>query len=294
MTSGFLREQESRAATLTRRSFVAGGATLAAGLTAFAATRGRHELETTHRTFAIRDLPDPFVGFRMVQISDIHLEEYTEPWYLERVIAQVNALKPDLVVLTGDFISRGPHEISVAWKSAGVCAEMLTALQAPQRYAILGNHDAAVGPDRVIAPMQAHGTPFLVDSYVPIERGDSRIWLCGAADFTMYPDFARAVPADPRAPVVLLCHEPDLADEIVQHPRFPLIDLMLSGHSHGGQIRLPLLGPLILPPMGRKYVEGLFHFDHMQMYVNRGVGTVGMPFRLYCPSEITEITLARA
>jgi predicted MPP superfamily phosphohydrolase len=69
---------------------------------------------------------------------------------------------------------------------------------------------------------------------------------------------------------------------------------MLSGHSHGGQIRLPIVGPLILPPMGQKYVEGMFHFDHMQLYVNRGIGTVGLPFRLNCPAELTEFTLTRA
>jgi len=73
-----------------------------------------------------------------------------------------------------------------------------------------------------------------------------------------------------------------------------LIDLMLSGHTHGGQVRLPFLGPLILPSMGKKYVEGLFHFDHLQLYVNRGVGTVGLPFRFNCPSELTEHTLVRA
>jgi uncharacterized protein len=89
-------------------------------------------------------------------------------------------------------------------------------------------------------------------------------------------------------------HEPDFADHVVRHPRFPLIDLMLSGHSHGGQVRLPFLGPLILPPMGKKYVEGLFQFGHMQLYVNRGLGTVGLPFRLNCPPELTHITLVRA
>jgi predicted MPP superfamily phosphohydrolase len=69
---------------------------------------------------------------------------------------------------------------------------------------------------------------------------------------------------------------------------------MLSGHTHGGQIRLPIVGPLILPPMGQKYIQGAFHFDHMQLYVNRGIGTVGLPFRLNCPAEITHMTLVRA
>ena len=91
-----------------------------------------------------------------------------------------------------------------------------------------------------------------------------------------------------------MVHEPDFADYVVRHPRFPLIDLMLSGHSHGGQIQLPIVGPLVLPPMGRKYFEGGYRFGHMQLYVNRGLGTVGLPLRLNCPPEITHITLTRA
>jgi predicted MPP superfamily phosphohydrolase len=77
----------------------------------------------------------------------------------------------------------------------------------------------------------------------------------------------------------------------VEHPQAPLIDLMLSGHSHGGQIRLPFVGPMVLPPMGRRYYEGLYRFKGMQLYVNRGIGTVGVPFRLNCPPEITVLTL---
>jgi predicted MPP superfamily phosphohydrolase len=90
-----------------------------------------------------------------------------------------------------------------------------------------------------------------------------------------------------------MVHEPDYADTVRQHPRFPMIDVMLSGHTHGGQVRLPLAGPMVLPPMGRKYVEGAFQIGHMQLYVNRGLGTVGLPMRLNCPPEITHITLIR-
>jgi predicted MPP superfamily phosphohydrolase len=91
-----------------------------------------------------------------------------------------------------------------------------------------------------------------------------------------------------------MCHEPDFVDHVIRHPRFPWIDAMLSGHTHGGQVRLPVLGPLILPPMGKKYIEGAFRFGDMELYVNRGLGTVGLPFRLNCPAEITHFTLARA
>ncbi|HEX9198436.1 MAG TPA: metallophosphoesterase, partial [Acidobacteriaceae bacterium] len=90
------------------------------------------------------------------------------------------------------------------------------------------------------------------------------------------------------------CHAPDYADDVLAHPRGHLVDFMISGHSHGGQVRLPFIGPVILPFGGRKYVEGLFRLDRMQLYVNRGIGAVGLPIRLNCPPEITLFTLQRA
>lgn len=299
MLDGFVAQrhlaEKERARSLTRRRFLMGGAVTLAGVGAYAGTHARHEFEIVHRTFAIRNLPDAFVNFRIVQLSDIHLEEYTETWFLEEVVRQTNALNPDLVLLTGDLISRGPLPVTKAWQAAGMGAEILSGLRAPQRFAILGNHDVAVDARKVIQPLEAHGTPVLVDSFYPLERGYDRLFLCGSDDAgTRHPDLDLAIPETPRAPVILMAHEPDFADHVVRHPRFPLVDLMLSGHSHGGQVRLPVLGPLILPPMGKKYVEGHFQFGHMQLYVNRGVGTVGLPFRLNCPAEITHITLVRA
>jgi predicted MPP superfamily phosphohydrolase len=280
--------------SITRRAFLAGASAAGIGLATYSGTHARHEVEINHLTVPIRDLPDGFLNFRIVQISDIHLEEFTEAFFLERIVAQVNALNPDLVLITGDYVSRGPRELSVAYEAAGICAEILSTLKA-QRFGILGNHDVVVGASHVVPPLEAHGTPVLVDSYYALERGRDLLWLCGTDDAgTNTPDLGLTIPANPQAPVLLMCHEPDYVDKVVQHPRFPLIDLMLSGHTHGGQIRLPIVGPLILPPMGQKYIQGAFHFDHMQLYVNRGIGTVGLPFRLNCPAEITHMTLVRA
>ncbi|HTV08362.1 MAG TPA: metallophosphoesterase [Candidatus Aquilonibacter sp.] len=284
-----------RARTITRRSFLAGASAAGLSLAAYSGTHARHELQVTHRSLAIRNLPDAFLGFHIVQISDIHLEEYTEPSFLEHTVRVVNSLDPDLVLFTGDLVSRGPLSDKYAWRAAGVGAEILEGLNAPQRFACLGNHDVAVGAGHVIAPLRAHGTPVLVDSYIPIQRNADYFWLCGSDDAgTRTPDLNLAIPAKPTAPVILMCHEPDYVDHVVRHPRFPFIDAMLSGHTHGGQVRLPVLGPLILPPMGKKYVEGRFQFEHMELYVNRGIGTVGLPVRLNCPAEITHFTLQRA
>ena len=280
---------------MTRRSFLVGASAAGLSLAAYGGLHARHEIEVTHRTLRIRNLPDAFLGFRFVQLSDIHLEEYTEAWFLRRAVDIINQLHPELVLITGDFVSRGPASDKFAWRAAGVAAEVIEELRAPQRYACLGNHDVGVGADRVIAPLRAHHTPVLVDSYVPIQRGSDYLWLAGSDDAgTRDPDLNLAVPDAPRAPVILMCHEPDYVDHVIRHPRFPWIDVMLSGHTHGGQVRLPVLGPLILPPMGKKYIEGRFQFAHMELYVNRGLGTVGLPFRLNCPAEITHFTLQRA
>jgi predicted MPP superfamily phosphohydrolase len=287
--------QQLSARSITRRSFLVGASAAGLSLAAYGGTHARHEIEVTHRTLRVRDLPDAFIGFRFVQLSDIHLEEYTEAWFLKRAVDLINQLNPELVLITGDFVSRGPASDKYAWRAAGTAAEVLEGLKAPQRYACLGNHDVGVGAGHVIAPLAAHGTPMLIDSYIPIERGSDYFWLCGSDDAgTRDPDLNLAVPDAPSAPVILMCHEPDYVDHVIRHPRFPWIDAMLSGHTHGGQVRLPVLGPLILPPMGKKYIEGSFRFGDMELYVNRGLGTVGLPLRLNCPAEITQFTMQRA
>ncbi len=279
----------------TRRSFLLGVGAAAVVVANFAGTHARHEREVTHHRLPIVNLPDAFHGMRIVQISDLHLEEYTEPSFFEQVVAQINALAPELVLFTGDLISRGPAPRRVALNAAGMAAEILSGLNAPQRLAVLGNHDVGVNADWVVRELEAHGTPVLVDSYLPLERKMDRLYISGSDDAgTRTPDPFLAIPAEPRAPVIYMVHEPDYIDIFQRHPRFPLVDVMLSGHSHGGQIRLPGIGPLILPPMGKRYVEGLYRFGKLQLYVNRGIGTVGLPFRLNCPAEITEFTLVQA
>ena len=290
-----LAAEDRKIENTTRRSFLFGAGAATAGLGLYSASYGRHQLEIVNRTFALRDLPDAFVGMRMAQISDLHLEEYTEPSYLEQVVRETNRLNVDMVLLTGDFISRGPGPHSISMKAAGLAAEILSGLTAPQRVAILGNHDVSVNADWVVHELESHGTPVLVDSFLLLERNRERLCISGSDDAgTRVPDPFLAIPAEPRAPVIYLVHEPDYLDIFKRHPRFPLVDLMLSGHSHGGQVCLPLIGPLVLPPMGKIYPHGLYREKQLQLYVNRGIGTVGLPLRLNCPSEITHITLQRA
>jgi len=289
---GFTPPQPSR---FTRRSFLIGTGTVAAGLALYSGEFARHEIDIVYRPIAITNLPSPFHDYRIVQLSDIHLDEYTEPFFLERIVHQVNSLAPDLVLLTGDFITHGSLTFIAGRHALRRCAEILATLTAPLRYAILGNHDVSFNAPLVIEALTSHGTPVLVNQHLPIERNGTRLWLCGVDDpGTSHPDLDLTLPVKPDGPVLLMAHEPDFADHVIAHPRASLVDLMLAGHSHGGQIRLPFLGPLILPPMGEKYPEGHYRFNRMQLYVNRGIGTVGLPFRLNCPPEVTVITLQPA
>lgn len=279
---------------ITRRRFLVGSGALAASLTLYSSLVARHEISELSHTIAIDRLPDAFVGYRIVQLSDIHLDEFTEPLFLERIVRRINTLAPDMVLLTGDYITRGSLNFLIENHAAHRCAEILAELRAPLRFSVLGNHDVAVSAPLVTEALVSRGIPVLHNRFETLTLGGDSLHIAGTADpGTDRPDLSRAVPAAPAGPVILMVHAPDYADWVVAHPRGALVDLMLSGHSHGGQVRVPIAGPLVLPPMGRKYVEGHFRFGRMQLYVNRGIGTVGIPMRLNCPPEITLFTLQR-
>jgi hypothetical protein len=211
------------------------------------------------------------------------------------VIRQVNALAADLVLVTGDFVSRGPLSIQVGMGAASRCAALLSTLTCPDRHGILGNHDAVVGSRMIRDHMENNGLPLLVNEYMRIERGGAHIFLGGVDDISEgQPNLSLAIPERPDAPVILMAHEPDYANKIVTHPRGGLVDLIISGHTHGGQVRIPGFRPLALPPLGRLFPEGHYFLGKTQLYVNRGIGTVGVPFRLNCPAEITVATLRPA
>jgi uncharacterized protein len=277
---------------LTRRTFLALSAASLGGLALYAGEISRHELSLEQRTIQLPRLPDAFRGMRIVQISDFHFTEYTERFFLREVVRQVNRLRPDMVVLTGDFVSFGPWGHNYARRHAPECAAILSALECPLRYAILGNHDVIVGSSYVVGPLEEHGIPVLVNRSVALERGDQRIWLAGLDSVCERKfDPVRAIPpwvANSAEPIIALVHEPDVLPEISRRN----VDLMLSGHTHGGQVRIPFVPPVMLPPFGKLYIEGLFHHGATQLYVNRGIGAVGVPFRFRCPPEITVLQLA--
>lgn len=167
---------------LTRRNLLWTAAGSAAALAFYAGEISRHELEVVDLTIHLPRLPDAFAGMKIVQISDFHFAEYTEAAFLERVVRRVNEAAADLVVLTGDFVSTRPLPKRFSIRMAYHCAEILSRVSCPLRYAILGNHDALVGAPAVIDALRTHGIPVLINSCVPIERGGERLWLAGIRD----------------------------------------------------------------------------------------------------------------
>ena len=285
---------------ISRRRFLQVGGLGALGLAVYSGEIERHWLEVTLRDVEIPGLPKDFDGVKVAQLSDIHLDNFTEPFFLRDAVSRINELNPDVVFLTGDYVtdSHGNRfglqkfEIGAAWQ----CANILQGLHCRRIYAVLGNHDIKVSAEQVSMALRDNGIVLLRNSYIPLERGSSRIWLAGLDDPVAghpVPDLAipAAIRKIPGEPIILLCHAPDFARTLSAMPAGQAVSFMLSGHTHGGQVRLPLIGPIVLPPGGKLYPEGPYRLGQMQLYVNRGLGTVGVPFRFDCPPEITLHTL---
>jgi len=284
---------------ITRRRFLTASACAGAGLALYAGEIERHWIEITRLDAFLTGLSPAFDGFRVAQLSDIHLDEFTEPFLLRDAVTKINRLNPDAVFLTGDFVTCELMPKKFAVGAAWQCANLLNQLECPRRYAVLGNHDVMISRKDVIAALSANGITVLDNAYLPFERAGGRFWLAGLDDAVQGdPDPNATIPSSirnvPHEPVILLCHEPDYADNLLTLPAGRAVALIISGHTHGGQIRLPLIDPLALPVLGKKYVEGWFRLGGLQLYVNRGLGTVGVPFRFNCPPEITLFTLRSA
>jgi len=243
---------------------------------------------------ALRRWPERLEGFTIALLSDFHYDPYFSVHPLRSAIGMVNGLRPDLIALTGDFVSESSFgDPADAASAAEPCAQLLQQMRAPHGlWAVLGNHDVFTDPDRVSTSLHSAGIQVLSNQSVPIERDGARFWLSGVDDVLggtadLDPTL-HDLPADEAA--VLLAHEPDYADHVARYP----VDLQLSGHSHGGQVRLPFIRPLFLPELARKYVWGLYQIGGLALYTNAGLGTVNLPIRMNCPPEITLLTLRRS
>ena len=282
-------------ARTTRRQFlraalgVGGAAVLGTGI--YSTLYEPFELKVERISLAFPRLPREFDGLKIAQLSDLHYKPFTEEGQIRAAVQQCNRLNPDLVVITGDFITAPLWGSSAPQvRHAEVCARILSGLRAPWGvFAALGNHDLAVDAYGISEILRAQHLRVVRNSAQPVERNGARIWLAGLDD-CLYgkPDLHRTLAHVPSNEfTALLVHEPDVADQARSYP----VDLQISGHSHGGQVRLPWLGAPYLPPLARKYPWGLYRVGRLVLYSNRGIGTIGLPVRLNAPPEVTLFTL---
>ena len=227
------------------------------------------------------------MGLRVVQLGDLHLGPLVPPEHVRAAVDLALALRPDLIALTGDFVT------SASRGELSALAAELSRLQAPLGVlGCLGNHDHWVDAAAVAGAVERAGVRLLKNASVIVERGGARLFIAGVDDVNVRKDdLGRAlsgIPSD--GPVLLLAHEPDFADEAAGDSR---VRAQLSGHSHGGQVKLPGV-PRVLPPLARKYPEGLYKVGGLCLYTTRGVGVIGPGIRLNCPPEVTLLTLAAA
>lgn len=278
---------------ISRRKFLYAGAVvgLGAALSAEGFVQSNDPL-LVRLQITLKRLPRAFDGFTIAHLSDFHYEPHFSVVPIRKAVDLVNGVRPDLTVLTGDFVTVPVfNRESFLRKSAQTaipCAALLAQIQGP-KYAIFGNHDATANPPLIVRSLEGQAIPVLRNRSLPIERGNGRIWLAGIDDLLRGApriDLTLAgIPPDEAT--ILLAHEPDYADQAA----FFSVDLQLSGHSHGGQIWIPGIGAPWLPPMSRRYPRGLYRIKDLTLYTNLGIGTIRAPIRLNCPPEVTLITL---
>jgi predicted MPP superfamily phosphohydrolase len=253
-------------------------------------------LELNQCTVPIADLPAPFAGFRIAQLSDFHCSRQVTPTYLAEAVDLAQAQNPDLVVLTGDFIHQG-------FKYVRPVAETLSRLTAQHGvYAVLGNHDFSVrnalGFRRyrhlhraVASALASRGIRVLHNETVSLTRDAQQLYLVGVEDlWSRVLDLDRAFAGlAPEIPCVVLAHNPRTAE----HLEGRRCDLMLSGHTHGGQVHLPGLGRPALSRRARRFAAGMYRYRNSHIYVNKGVG-FGFRFRFGVRPEVAVLTLQPA
>ncbi len=281
---GRRRFLEQTATALSASPFVAG---------AYGLFYGRLNLETTHKRIQLRRLPKAFEGFRIVQLSDLHISPFMSAEEIRRYVAIANQLKGDLVVLTGDFVTWDPA-------AQGAVVQAVSPLKAPFGvFGCLGNHEIYTETEASITRLlAAEGIHILSQARVPIQLGGETLNLIGVdfqgrhgpplpphaylrgVDRLMMPDTAN----------ILLSHNPNSFDRAAELG----VDLSLAGHTHGGQLALEIAHRgLVLGQGDYPYISGWYEKAGSQLYVNRGIGTIGFPIRLGARPEITVLELTR-
>ena len=277
------------------------------------------DLQVRRYSVPIRDLPASLDGLRLVQLSDTHLGPRIPAAFIRTAVQIAVDLRPDLFCLTGDYIHNGKGFIAPA-------AELFTPLAATRKpiVGVLGNHDWYGDGPAMSRALEAIGVRMIDNARVYLDAATRSLTyqapdspaLCIAGLGDMLTDWVDAAAAfsglDEAVPRLLLAHNPDTADVVMGHvpflrvgsyakgfipagPKPPRLDLVLSGHTHGGQVSLPLIGaPLVPSRLGQKYAGGLIQATGFRLCVSRGIGMSMLPIRFGVPPELVEITLVRA
>ena len=238
------------------------------------------DLEITRHEVFIDALPPELDGYRIAFLSDTHVIPSRRDYFRD-VVAQTRALDPDLILLGGDLVTWRRH-------IAVMSATLLDGLAARDGvYAVLGNHDYWSGAAEVIAALQARGIEMLTNRGIDVRRGEAKLTVAGIDEvYRGRPDPDAALRAAAKVRVVV-SHHPDIIDEL----EYQRIDLLLCGHTHGGQIRIPFFGPLFVPSVHEGlYVSGFHRVRDVLMYVGRGIGGVP-PIRVMCKAELPSFVL---
>ncbi len=304
---------------LSRRQFLFGASGCAAlGLLTGRSSSSVMEItetpQTVYATVPIPDLPKAFDGYQIGFLSDIHLSICSPTGRLEQALALLNAEHPDLVLLGGDFIwipdsivsqaalslqARYPcfhHYRSVANTLYSTLAKHFKQIQCRDGiFGVLGNHDGWQAPQTCIDGLREGNVTILKNEWVEIARGNHKLTLIG------FDDYWTGMPAIPDVSQgktdnevrLLLAHNPDYLSALLRRTKFSF-DLGLAGHTHGGQIKLPALGPISYNVYDPLFGEGLVWFQRAHVYTTRGIGEVVVPVRVNCPPEVSILRLSRA
>lgn len=275
-----------------RRRFLSGLGWTIGGLVGYGLFGEPNLPRVEHVTVPLPNLPPTFDGFRIALLSDLHVQPLFPTSRLGPAFDAVRRENPDLILLLGDYTNNSLKE----WRQyQEECAAACAALKAPSGvFASFGNHDydEQDGIEPPPRPWKESGIHPLNDEVTEVSRGGERIFLVGLKSALMRPTTpARHLPFLPKdATKIVMWHEPDKAHETAEWGG----SLQLSGHTHGGQVRIPFGGPILLPALGRLYSSGLYYAHGMPLYVTRGVGVLAPYIRFCCPPEVTLMTLRRA
>ena len=290
---GLPESPSARRFDASRRAFVLRGmeglTAVSFGAATYGVFNGRTGYELTEAAIPVPGLPPALEGFTIALVSDIHSSSFMTKKQMDGYCSALTSLGTDMIVVPGDFVNSQTEEVYPF-------AESFSALHAPCGvFGVMGNHDFyAPDPERVAREVDGCGVRLLRNDNAIIAKGGARFALMGIDDvgradraLSHMQSAARGVPKG--LPRILLCHRPYFLDEAAGQN----VDLVLSGHTHGGQIVLGHIGSVYLTPaaLASPYIAGKYSKGKTQMYVSRGIGTVALPMRVNCPPEITKITL---